>query len=202
MNYFAVDTETTGFNDPYPIEIAAVRVQDIESERVKFSKRIRSTKPIHERASIIHNIYDTDLVNEKDEKSVLEEFINFLSMHSKNNKIVLIAHNAAFDKKVIEFAMKRHNLIFPFEVDWQCTMNMAKKQHEGKGGCRQKFTLGNLCVENNIKIENAHQALADATMCALLYNSFFKPTADQEELDKVLDMVNEEIYKENTISSD
>jgi DNA polymerase III epsilon subunit-like protein len=198
MNYFAVDTETTGFDDPYPIEIAAVRVQDNGESGVKFYKRIKALKNIHERASLIHKIYDSDLIHEKDEKTILEEFINFLSMYSKNNKIVLIAHNAAYDKKVIECAMKRHSLNFPFEVDWQCTMNMAKKMHEGKG-CRQKFTLGNLCVEKNIRCENAHQALADAIMCASLYNSFFKPTPEEEELDNVLDCVNKEMYTENTI---
>jgi DNA polymerase III alpha subunit (gram-positive type) len=199
MNYFAVDTETTGFHDPYPVEIAAVRVQDIGAHNVKFSKRIKCVKPIHERASLIHKIYDSDLINEMDEKYVLEEFINFLSLHSKNNKIVLIAHNATYDKKVIDFAMKRHNLIFPFEVDWQCTMSMAKKVQEETKGCKQKFTLGNLCVEKKIECNNAHQALADATMCAYLYNSFFKLTPEQEELDNVLDKVNEEMYKENYV---
>ena len=113
MNYFAVDTETTGFDDPYPIEIAAVRVQDMGAQ---FSKRIKPVKHIHERASLVHKIYDTDLIHEKDEKTILEEFINFLCAYSKNNKIVLIAHNAAYDKKVIEFAMKRHSLNFPFSI--------------------------------------------------------------------------------------
>lgn len=200
MNYFALDTETTGLQDPYPIEIAAICIDD---PSLKFSRRIHCIKPIDPRASLVHGIYNGDLQYEEDEATILKSFIKFLMFAiAKHNiqppfqSITLIAHNYTYDKKVLEKALERHNLFIPIEIHWLCTMKLAKEKLVRKNG---KATLESCCVEQDIAYNNGHRALNDAIMCAKLFKSFFKPSPEQMMLDEALQHINEHEEKKKNV---
>jgi DNA polymerase III epsilon subunit-like protein len=181
--HFAVDTETTSLRDPRPIEIAAVKVDDFT---VAFCERIRSDVPIDSRAEAVHGISARTLINCRDEIEVMSSFLSFLSTHSNETPIVLVAHNARFDKLVIENALERCKLKFPNNVTWECTMEMSRKKKF------KNCKLSECCKRAGIEYQDAHCALPDAIMCARVYKNFFKATEYWEILDEGLRLVNEQ----------
>jgi DNA polymerase III epsilon subunit-like protein len=127
--------------------------------------------------------------------SILKSFIKFLmfaiTIHNVQppfSSITLIAHNYTYDKKVLEKALERHNLHIPIEIQWICTMKLAKEKLVRKNG---KATLESCCVEQDILYSNGHRALNDAIMCAKLFKSFFKPTSQDLIIDEALQQINE-----------
>lgn len=181
--HFAIDTETTGFKDSRPIEIAAVCIDDYS---INFCKRIKPLVEIEEGAFNVHGISKDMLKDCPEEKDVLTDFLKFLLKH---NAQILIAHNASFDKKILRDAFERHDLKFP-TVEWECTLLKSRSLYPG-----QKHKLSNCCVRAGIEYLDSHSALPDAIMCAKVYKSFFKPTEQDLDFDEGLRLVNKKEFK-------
>lgn len=180
--HFAIDTETNSLKTPYPIEIAAVCVNDFS---IAFCERIHTFAPMDPRAEAIHGISQRSLVNCRSELEVMESFISFLNENSNRQTTVLVAHNANFDKQVVENALLRCNLKLPPGTTWECTMKMAKAQ--GHKNC----TLEDCCARAGVIYAEAHCSLPDAIMCARVYKHFFAPGKTEVECDQALEQLNE-----------
>lgn len=68
----------------------------------------------------------------------------------------LIAHNASFDRNVLEKSLGYYNISLP-DMAWDCT-------YQATG-----LKLLEACNKNKIKLDNHHDSAFDATACAKLY---------------------------------
>jgi DNA polymerase III epsilon subunit-like protein len=177
MYHFAVDTETTGFQDPYPIEIAVVNVAD---PSICFYARIKTEKEIHPMATKVHGICNLSLKNCRTETEVMNDFVDFIKFHGGPN-VTLVAHNSKYDSSVINNALMRSKLEI-LSNPWECTLEKSRKQKYPKN------SLEDCCLRANIPYENSHCALGDAMMCAKIY----KFLENEEILNEALAQVNQE----------
>jgi len=69
---------------------------------------------------------------------------------------LFVAHNAPFDYKFIQSEFKR--LGYDYQRETLCTVRMSRKVIPGMGS----YSLGNLCDNLGIKINNRHRAAGDA----------------------------------------
>ena len=173
--YVVVDTETTGLHvgpvKAHPIEIAAICLDDFDTS---FCERIRPSIPIDPKASAIHGMTNESLDLCRNEMDVMRDFVTFLDRVSKpvlesGGSLKLIAHNTSFDLITIYGALARCGLSLPNHT-WVCTMRMSRSRYSVRGN--GEHTLKRCCERAGIPYENAHEALADAKMCGLLFKSF------------------------------
>ncbi len=78
-----------------------------------------------------------------------------------NNDV--IAYNYSSDKRMLFQTARKYNLDIP-EVSWHCTMKAYKKFTLRSANTN----LTQACIEMNVKLENAHNALEDAVSTARL----------------------------------
>jgi DNA polymerase III epsilon subunit-like protein len=126
----------------------------------------------------VHGISNEDVSKCRNAQAVLDDFIQFLG----NGPITLIAHNASFDKRMIESSFKvsisndssaeTYTQIIPKvlrEATWICTMKMSKQRYPDKfvpmTSEPVKHTLKDCCNRANIPYMDGHSALPDAQMC-------------------------------------
>jgi len=163
---FGIDTETTGLRDPHPIEFGAVRLGSDEC----FQELMKPCKDIEEGATRTHGICAVDLDQCSTEAVALQNLANFLRSSAGDKSIVLVAHNARFDKTVITKALERSKsceINWP-EVTWFCTRDLAKTKLS-----IPRYTLEACCEFLHIPYKGGHRALADAQMCASLFEKLF-----------------------------
>ena len=172
--YVVIDTETTGLHvgpiKAHPVEIAAVCLDDFD---VAFCERIRPSILIDPKASAIHGMTNESLDLCRNEMEVMQDFVTFLDRVSKptlesGGTLKLVAHNASFDLITIYGALSRCGLSLPNHT-WVCTMRMSRSRFTARGN--GEHTLKRCCERAAIAYEDAHAALADAKMCALLFRS-------------------------------
>ena len=186
MNVFAVDTETTGLDDPRPIEIAAVCVDDFS---IAFCERIKPEVPIEAEAIALHGMTRESLASCRSESEVIRDFINFLARHGARE---LVAHKASFDRGVIERALERSQMPL-LRMPWRCTIDMSRAKLP-QYGVRHK--LSDCCARAGIDYKEAHSALHDAIMCARVFKNFFAPTLEDLWMDAGLSAVNSQEAEE------
>lgn len=102
-----------------------------------------------------------------EEKEVLTSLIKWIESH--NTIFNLLGQNISFDRKFLKALFSRYGLmtdylahIDPLEI---CTLEMAKKLKVKS----LSYKLVDLCKYFNIKLENAHTALADIEATWQLY---------------------------------
>lgn len=183
------DTETTGFlyesrdlddpKQPHLVQLAAILVN--EETRQELQSVNLTIRPagwgIPDHATAVHGITTQHAIDVGlSEPCALNVFMELA------RDAVLVAHNHAFDKKIIEIACKRY---FPMSEafglsEWFsghkqiCTMEMARSimQLPGKGrynaykqpNLREAYTFF-----TDSELENAHTALADTRACRDIY---------------------------------
>lgn len=108
--WLVVDCETTGLNPPEAelVELAAC------NEQYRYQELFGAARPIPPEISAIHHLTDDDIAgHEKFTSYTLDER---LPATFNRNKVVLVAHNAAFDKAFVDPAKR-----YP----WVCTYRLA-----------------------------------------------------------------------------
>lgn len=177
MPHIAIDTETTGLWDAHPIELALVDVRrPLDADA--FCERICTSAPIQPAATAVHGITAEDLKACRSEAAVLGSAMGWLLAQidaDGGRPVVLVAHNASFDRAVLERALARCGLALPQGTSWECTLEMSRQQGLPRG---VRHTLRDCCERAGVPYVDGHSALADARMCAAVYAHFF---ADTEE---------------------
>ncbi len=160
-----VDTETTGLsNDARVIELAWIVVNADLHEVTKGSSLLRgSGSSGGAKAQAVHGISDRDLRN-------APEFIDvWRSLDPHRAQRQLIAHNAAFDRRMINNELGR---VRAPQIRWMaCSMQLARQLgYAGRqGGRNNSVALGALADALDLDVTPTHRALADAeTVLALL----------------------------------
>ncbi|MFY9241934.1 MAG: exonuclease domain-containing protein [Polaribacter sp.] len=106
---------------------------------------------------------------------------------------IFVAHNVNFDYNIIQAEFK--SLGFDFKRKKLCTVRLSRKIIPGL----KSYSLGNICVDENIPINGRHRARGDAEATTELFrrlierddnfiiNSFLNPRSRQATLPPLLD---------------
>lgn len=158
------DTETTGFmaGTDRIIEIAFVKRNFETMEETRWYALLNPEgRKSPAKAFECHKIPDQDLVDEKIFSELAEEILAFIGDD------ILVAHNASFDRKMLNAELARAGLSsFPTER-FQCTLTMARQIYPG-----EKNKLDNVCNRFGIDLSSraeCHGAMQDTLLMADAY---------------------------------
>lgn len=104
--FVVFDTETTGFNagvGDQMIEIGGVKIKDGNIVD-RFDEFINPGRPLDKEISQVTGIVDADLKDADTEENVIKRFKEWIQ------DSVLVAHNAKFDKSMLDMAYYKYNL--------------------------------------------------------------------------------------------
>lgn len=157
------DTETTGF-DPNEgdrlVEIGCVEIIDGRITDKQCHIYINPERDVPQEAVDVHGLTTEFLSDKPVFKDIAQDFLDFIGENS-----ILVAHNAQFDMKFINFELEKAGFSLPKNevVD---SLAIAKKKFPG-----QKNNLDVLCkrfgVDSSKRVK--HGALLDAELLADVY---------------------------------
>lgn len=213
------DTETTGLlpHKRQIVEIAAMAVDpsdlnaNIDSGMI-YHKKINLTDETKKRMeqekthpqivsgkSIEEILKMTDYwkedVDRNDEKEVLKGFNQFLEKVSSGKEIVLVAHNATFDREFVSVRSSKYgikalnpktmnSLIFAREVFYPIVETVKELQLKKKIAPKgiPSFTLGSLSNTLDISNKNWHAALADVQTLMQIMDKMVKIVENNKDV--------------------
>jgi DNA polymerase-3 subunit epsilon/ATP-dependent DNA helicase DinG len=154
--YVALDLETTGLDAGRDaiIEVGAVRIEDGRMGD-RFSTLINPRRPISLFIQQITGIRNEDVAAAPVLEEVIPELLGFVGADVR----AVIAHNAAFDLGFLRAAGVN------FHRPALDTFELAPILLPGMGS----YALGELCRVLDIRLDDAHRALADAEATARLF---------------------------------
>ncbi len=145
-----VDTETTGTSRTARlVEIGAVRVRN-GAVVASFETLVHPEMRIPSDAMAVHRITDSMVAKAPRAGDALRDFLAFVGGSH------LVAHNAAFDRRIFEQELARTRLPSPGLPVW-CTMKLSKGVFPGMSG----YSLGALASVLSIRQSGAHRAMVD-----------------------------------------
>lgn len=153
-----IDFETTGL-DPQNekiIQIAAIKIQDNKEE--VFVTYVNPEKGISSFIEGLTGINDKMVLNAPKEHEALEMLSNFIPKNS-----IIIAQNAPFDLSFMHHGVLRAGWD-PIPIDFYCTRTMAAVLFPNLS-----HKLVDIIDLFDIKLDNAHDALNDATATKELF---------------------------------
>lgn len=109
----------------------------------------------------------------------------FFAAHSD----LIVAHNASFDKRVIEAELKRADLSAP-STEWFCTMRaatdiLALPLKNGRAGYKWPSLREAFNHFTGKELENAHDALYDTRACREVYRGVIEHQLKTQNLELV-----------------
>ncbi len=154
-NYLAIDFETANNSANSACAIGLVRIEDGKIADTFYSL-IKPPNPFF-LYTHIHGICKEDIV---DAPSFSDIFPKIIELSANTN--AFIAHNAAFDQRVLYACCESYNLTKPRQ-NFHCTLQLSRKRLNLQG-----YKLNEVCEYYNIEL-NHHHAMSDAMACAKLY---------------------------------
>lgn len=88
---------------------------------------------------------------------------------------IFVAHNVHFDYRFVKEEFSR--LAFPFNRKTLCTVQLARKFFPGY----QSYSLGSICNEMGININNRHRAAGDALATVKLFEMILSKKDESEQ---------------------
>ena len=162
------DTETTGLGrDDEIIELAMIRVEArdvlLRDDLHQLSLRFRPTKKSFPKATAVHGIRYEDLCHLPTFGDVQAAVLSFICQ-VPNRRVVLVAHNEAFDRRMLDAEFARAGGALPRGIGHACTQKLFGAL-KGEG----RIALANLKLSTIFEhilhkpLEGAHSALEDAS---------------------------------------
>jgi DNA polymerase-3 subunit epsilon len=154
-----IDFETTGLS---PGQDRAIEVAAVLIEKGKIRDRFQSLmNPGKRVSSFIENytgISNEMLKDAPENKKAIRELLSFVG------KTPLVAHNASFDRRFLEY--EAHKAGKPFDVQMACSLLVSRRIYEEA----PNFKLQTLVELHHLTVSGKfHRALADAEMTAHLW---------------------------------
>lgn len=156
--YSIIDIETTGGN-PYRDKITEIAVFVHDGQKVirEFSSLINPERSIHPFITRMTGITDEMVARAPKFYEVAKELVNL------TQDAVFVAHNASFDYNFIRNEFK--SLGYEFSRTQLCTVKLSRRLLPGKAS----YSLGRLCQDLEINIDNRHRAAGDALATVRLF---------------------------------
>lgn len=151
-SFIAIDVETANFEPSSICSIGAVKVENGKVIDRRYSLVCPEPNYYTWRCTAVHGLSDADTFDAPSFGTVWSEWLPWLEGYR------LVAHNAAFDSKCIRSACSLYGLDAP--ADWGCTLRAARMlipRH-----VLPSKSLDSLCDFFGIRLDNHHNALADA----------------------------------------
>ncbi len=158
MKFAIVDIETTGGN-AFRDRITEIAIYLHDGEKIidEFTSLINPECSIPPFITRLTGIDDQMVENAPKFYEVAKQIIQI------TDGAVFVAHNASFDYGFIRESYK--SLGFNFNRDHLCTVKLSRKIIPGF----RSYSLGNLCSNLNIQIQNRHRAQGDAFATVKLF---------------------------------
>jgi DNA polymerase-3 subunit epsilon len=159
-NCVVLDTETTGF-DPETgdklVEIGAVRMRDGLPTKEQFHTYINPERSVPEGAVKVHGLTAAFLADKPLFGEVVQDFLSFVGDDP------VVAHNAGFDAKFVNAALRDHGLAEIPAGMFVDSVVIARKRFPGS-----QANLDALCKRFKISLagRDLHGALIDARLLA------------------------------------
>lgn len=155
--FAVIDLETTGgnHNSEKIIEIGIV-LHDGKHKIGEYTTLINPEKEISAFISTFTGITNSMVKNAPKFADVADTILELLE-----GKII-VAHNARFDYNFIKSEFRRLNI--PFTKKNMCTVQLSRKIFP----THKSHSLGNICKDLGIVVDNRHRAFGDAAATALL----------------------------------
>lgn len=171
-----VDTETTGLKAGahQVIEIGAMTSEGAEFVRLIRLERGAEVSPDAMRVNGIDlrgREWRESAVSLRD---ALDSFVRWLPTGA-----VLVAHNAAFDRRMLEGDAARVGVEWP-EVEWFCTKMWADDLRKRGALATVDSKLHTLCAHYGIPNDGEHRALADVVRMARVFDELSAIGAERE----------------------
>lgn len=171
---WVIDVEGSGSMPPEIIELAMVEVRDFELTGVMRHWLIRPRGTISPMATRIHGLTEADLVDAPFFDDIVDDVLLWIEGRP------LVGHNVKVDVDALKGALPGWLPVYAFD-----TLKMARMLRPGQ----ESYSLSNLGRQFGLSNEaasrtgaNAHAALFDATLAALLFIDLLKcaDPADRE----------------------
>lgn len=161
--FLVVDTETNGLAGEACelTEVGAVLVGGGELHE-RWETLVATRRPLSRAIQRFTGITQSMLEEAPPAQATLPELAELMRGR------VLVAHSAAFDRRVLAQAFRRAGLDWP-DPPVLCTVAMARRLHP----LARQRKLGPLASSLGIDVEVAHRALADAETCARVFCALF-----------------------------
>ncbi len=157
--YTIIDIETTGGNAQHDkITEIALYVHDGSKVIDEFVTLINPERPIPYYISQLTGITDDMVANAPRFFEVAKKIVELTEGK------VFVAHNAPFDYRFIQSEFKQ--LGYNFDRETICTVRLSRKLIPGKAS----YSLGNLCNDLGIRINDRHRAAGDALATVKLFD--------------------------------
>lgn len=152
MNFLAIDFETANRQPNSACSVGLVKVSDGKI----LAKKTFLIKPPYEyfEFSYIHGISWNDVKKKPTFKELWHKIEGYF-----DGIDFAVAHNAAFDKRVLESCCSTYALTIP-DVEFRCTVRLARSVLKIRPA-----NLANVCRELFIPLDH-HEAGSDAEACA------------------------------------
>jgi len=162
LDYVVVDTETTGLEISWGDKIISISGVRIRRGRIQnadiFNTLVNPGRPIPRKTVAIHHIEDHMVAGAPSMNDVYPQFVEFVG------DSVLVAHNAAFDKKCLDMAAAEAGLP---QIDNPVldTLFLSYALHQEIEG----HSLDAIAARMGITIEGRHSSLGDARATAQVF---------------------------------
>ena len=156
--YSIIDIETTGGN-PYRDKITEIAIYVHDGDRVvkEYRTLINPERHIPPFITRMTGISDEMVARAPKFYEVARDIVEL------TEGTVFVAHNASFDYNFVKSEFK--NLGYFYQRECLCTVKLSRKLIPGK----KSYSLGRLCTELDIIIENRHRAAGDAMATVKLF---------------------------------
>ena len=161
--YAIVDIETTG-GSPKTDKITEIAIFIFDGRKItdEYITLVNPEKPIPYFITSLTGINDDMVADAPKFFEIARKIVEI------TEDKILVAHNASFDYKFIKSEFK--SLGFDFIRNNLCTLQLSRKLLPG----HRSYSLGKLCAELGIMIENRHRAAGDALATAELLKLLLK----------------------------
>ena len=178
MRYFICDSETAKMTGPL-IDVAVIEVDANLDVVNTYESLVDPQEPISPAAQEVHGITDADVA---DAPTIAELLARDGSPFPQDEPITVIAHNAAFDTRILTQAG-----MLPENYTRACTLKMARTiWHDiDKERCNHK--LGTLAIMFGLERGAAHRAMGDTVTLLNLVRHMAKVTS-APSLDELLEL--------------
>lgn len=161
--YAIVDIETTGGHaSANGITEIAIYVHDGTKVISHYTTLINPLQKIPLYITSLTGINNAMVASAPRFSEVAKEIYDILSGN------IFVAHNVNFDYSFVRHHLKEHG--YDLSVKKLCTVRLSRKVFEGY----RSYSLGNLCHNLSIEIENRHRADGDAKATVVLFDKILE----------------------------
>jgi DNA polymerase III epsilon subunit-like protein len=169
QDHIFIDLETSGFDlDAHEIlEIGAIRTDSKGNILASYSDKIQPTKDVDEQAARVNGYTKEAWASAVPLATALETMRKVL-VEGRDDKVVVVAHFADFDRGFLRVACEKASIKSPFEGRaWICTGQLVWPL--AFSGLLKSRKLSSLCDYFGIVNNAPHTATGDVTATAEVY---------------------------------